>query len=157
MSQLITFLETMPFWYWFVLAGALLLLEVTTGTTYILWPAAAALFVALLAIFPLGGLWQAQILVFAILTIVLTVLVGPKIKPWLHQAREDHQLLNERGARKIGRRVTVDQNFRNGAGQVRLDDTLWRAESENGEDHSAGAKLEISRVEGTKLIVRTGS
>ena len=39
-----------PFWAWIALAGALLALEVATGSGWLLWPAASAAIVALLAI-----------------------------------------------------------------------------------------------------------
>ncbi len=157
MGTLLNFMETMPFWYWLVFALALLLLEVVTGSTYMLWPATAAMIVGLLAIFPFQDQWQLQLLLFAGLTILLIIFAGPRIKPWLHKTREDHQLLNERGARKIGRVVAVDQGFESGVGQVRLDDTLWRARSEKGENFAAGTMLEIIDVEGAQLIVRAKS
>jgi len=154
MTTIIHFLETMPFCYWLVLAAGLLLLEVMTGSTYLLWPATAAIFVGLTAIWPLQNNWQIQILLFTVITALLTLYAAPRVKPWLHRSRQDHQLLNERGARKVGRRVSVDRDFLNGAGQVKLDDTLWLAESINGENFEAGTSVEIARVDGTKLIVQ---
>ena len=62
--------------------------------------------------------------------------------------------LNQRGAQKIGRRAVVDETFVNGSGKVRLGDTLWLAESDNGENLSEGAMVEITRAEGTKLYVK---
>ena len=61
----------MPFWYWFVLAAVLLIVEIATGTTYFLWPAAAATVVGFLDLWPLEGEWRLQLLVFAVVTVLL--------------------------------------------------------------------------------------
>ena len=157
MENLIDFLSTMPFWYWWVFALALLTIELITGSTYFLWPAIAAALVGFVDIWPLDGQWQIQLILFSIITIVLSIVAPPKVKPWLHRTQADHMTLNERGAQKIGRKATVDQAFVNGAGKVRFGDTLWLADSENGEDFSAGVQVEIVAAEGTKLIVKAAS
>ena len=122
-----------------------------------LWPAIAAALVGFVDIWPLDGQWQIQLILFSIITIVLSIVAPPKVKPWLHRTQADHMTLNERGAQKIGRKATVDQTFVNGAGKVRFGDTLWLADSESGEDFSAGVQVEIVAAEGTKLIVKAAS
>ncbi len=153
MQVIIDFISTMPFWYWWVFAVALLVIELSTGSTYFLWPAIAAAATGVISISPLGAFWQSQLLAFAVLTVALSVVAPRYVKPWLHKTQEDHQLLNERGAQKIGRRAAVDQPFANGVGQVRLGDTLWLAESESGENFEAGVNVVVTRVEGTKLFI----
>lgn len=154
MENLFDFLAAMPFWYWWVFAVVLLIIELMTGSTYFFWPAIAAVAVGLFAIGPLGGAWQMQLLVFAAVTIVLSIYAPSRVKPWLLRTQADHPTLNERGAQKIGRRATVDETFANGAGKVRLGDTLWLAESESGEDFAEGAQVVVTRAEGTKLFVK---
>lgn len=154
MDALIAFLGGMPFWYWWVLALVLLVIELTTGSTYFFWPAIAAFVAGLFDLGPLDGAWQLQLIVFSVVTIVLSIVAPPYVKPWLARTQSDHLTLNERGAQKIGRRVTVDAAFVNGAGKVRLGDTLWLAESETGESYAEGAVVEITRAEGTKLFVK---
>ena len=105
-------------------------------------------------IWPFGGQWQVQLIIFAIITVVLSVIAPPYIKPWITRTREDHLTLNQRGAQKIGKRATVDQKFTNGIGKVRFGDTLWLAESESGEDFTEGASVVITSAEGTKLVVK---
>ena len=153
MEDVLNFLQQMPFWYWWVLAAGLLLLEVMTGSSYLLWPAGAAILTGLLSLMPFDPNWQIELLFFAITTGLLLYFAAPRIKTWMHRTRQDHDLLNERGARKVGRRVVVDTGLVNGRGQVRLDDTLWLAETENGKDYPAGARLKIVATEGTKLIL----
>jgi membrane protein implicated in regulation of membrane protease activity len=150
---MVEFLETMPFWTWFVLAVALLIVEISTGTTYFLWPAAAAAVVGLADMSMLAGEWRLQLIIFAVITLVLTVFATPKVKPWLQNSRKDHLSLNERGEQKIGQRVVVETDFSSGRGKVRYGDSLWLAESVSGENFLAGAEVEITRVEGSKLVV----
>lgn len=154
MESFIAFLAEMPFWYWWVFAVALLVIELATGSTYFLWPAIAAALTGIVDIWPLGGLWQLQLLLFAAVTIALSIYAPPKVKPWLQKTQADHLTLNERGAQKIGRRATVDETFVNGSGKVRLGDTLWLADSESGDNLAEGLTVEVTRAEGTKLFVK---
>lgn len=151
---MVEFLASMPFWYWFVLAVVLLIVEISTGTTYFLWPAAAATVAGLLDLWPLDGHWRTQLLVFAVVTVVLTVFATPKVKPWLHKSQKDHLTLNERGQQKIGKRVKVEEAFSAGEGRVRFGDSVWAAASEDGADHAKGAEVEIVRVDGATLRVK---
>ncbi len=154
MEDVIVFLSTMPFWYWWVFALALLTIELLTGSTYFLWPAIAAALVGFVDIWPLDGQWQIQLIIFSVITIVLSIVAPAKVKPWLHKTQSDHITLNDRGAQKVGRKATVDQAFVNGAGKVRLGDTLWLAESDTGDDLAAGLQVEITAADGTKLVVK---
>jgi inner membrane protein len=154
MEGFIVFLQSIPFWYWWVFAIALLTIELMTGSTYFLWPAIAAAIVGLLDIWPLDGQWQIELIIFAAITIALSAFAPSYVKPWLHKTQADHFTLNQRGAQKIGRRATVEDAFINGRGKVRYGDTLWLAESDTGEDFDEGAQVEITRTEGTKLFVK---
>lgn len=151
---MIDFLASMPFWYWFVLAVLLLIVEISTGTTYFLWPATAAAVVGLADLWPLDGNWSAQLLLFAAITVVLTIFATPRVKPYLQKGQVDHLTLNEGGAQKIGRRAIVDEAFVSGLGRVRLGDTVWAAESESGLAFDKGAEVEIVRVDGARLVVK---
>ena len=154
MGDIIGFLETMPFWYWWVLAITLLIVEISTGTTYVLWPAVAAALVGVVCIFQLDGAWEIQLALFAGLTLFLTIFATPYAKRWLHNTKTDHEMLNQRGAQKIGKRATVVTEFANGKGKVTYGDTQWLAESESGQDFEIGAKVEITDVRGTLMIVK---
>jgi hypothetical protein len=148
------FLESMPFWYWFVLAAALLIVEIATGTTYFLWPAAAACLVGLADIWPLDGNWRIQLALFAVTTVILTIYGTPRVKPLLARGQKDHLTLNERGAQKIGRRVRVEEAFVAGEGRVRIGDTVWAAASETGENFAKDAEVVVVRVDGAKVYVK---
>lgn len=154
MGGLADILATMPFWYWWVLAVILLVVEISTGSTYFLWPAAAAVVVGFADIWPFDGAWRMQLALFAVLTVVLTVFGAPRAKRWIHASQSDHLMLNERGAQKIGKRAVVEEAFSNGTGRVKFGDTVWLAESPTGEDFAEGASVEITGSDGGKLFVK---
>ena len=155
MASFIDFLAAMPFWYWFVFAIVLLVIELSTGSTYFLWPAIAAALVGLMALVPITT-WQSELIMFAAITVVLSIVAPAHVKPWLHRSQEDHQNLNDRGAQKVGRKVTVETTFENGVGKVRMGDTAWLAEAVHGENFEEGVNVEVVRVEGTRVFVQQG-
>ena len=71
-NVLVEMLESMSGTKWLILGVLLLILEVVTGTTYILWPAVAALIVGVI-VFVLPLAWEMQFLLFFILSAVLLV------------------------------------------------------------------------------------
>jgi len=72
-NLLIQMLESMSGTKWLILGVLLLVLEVVTGTTYILWPAVAAIIVGIVTfILPMLG-WEMQFLLFFILSAILLV------------------------------------------------------------------------------------
>jgi len=154
MVFLVEFLTNMPFWYWWAFAVILLILELMSGSTYLLWPAAAAFLVGFTDMWPLDGAWRMQMALFAALTIIFTIVAPPFVKPWIKNSRVDHFTLNNRGAQKIGQRVTVTEGFSNGIGRVKMGDTVWIAEAEDGADYGEGVSVEVTRTQGTKLFVR---
>jgi membrane protein implicated in regulation of membrane protease activity len=147
----------MPFWYWWVLAVILLVVEISTGSTYFLWPAAAAVVIGGLDIWPLDGAWRIQLALFAGITTVLIIFATPRVKPWLHKSQKDHVNLNERGAQKVGKRATVVEAFANGTGRVKFGDTVWLAEGADGANFAVGAEVEITGADGAKLFVKAAS
>ncbi|MEZ5922538.1 MAG: NfeD family protein [Parvularculaceae bacterium] len=152
---MVEFLQTMPFWYWFVLAAIFLIVEISTGTTYFLWPAAAAALVGFTDIWPLNGHWREQLALFAIVTVLLIIFATPRVKPWLNKSQADHLTLNDRGAQKIGKRVMVEEAFSAGEGRVRYGDSVWSAMSVDGGDFAEGAEVVIVGVDGTTLKVKS--
>jgi membrane protein implicated in regulation of membrane protease activity len=133
---------------WLVLGLILLIAEMASGTTYLLWPAVAAFITALLAwIAPTG--WVVEIVVFGVLILVLTYFGHPLVKRWRNEGAANG--LNERGTALIGSRGVVS-TFANGVGSVRVHDTVWRALSED--DLQAGQEVEVTAVDGATLMVR---
>ncbi|PHS27782.1 MAG: hypothetical protein COA84_03190 [Robiginitomaculum sp.] len=151
MDALYDVLMHMSAWHWLIFAAGLLVLELLTGgTTYVLWPSAAAFLIAL-GHFVLPMTWQVEWSLFAALTLLLTFVGSAYLKPLLNKGDENN--LNDRAARLIGQNAQIAGDFTNGAGRVRLGDTQWQATSADGDNLKAGVKVVIKSVNGVTLTV----
>ncbi len=148
-SAILLLLETLNGTKWIVLGVVLLILEVVTGTTYILWPAAAALLVGLVA-FILPIPWTMQLLLFFIISFALLVVGHKYVRPKLN--REGPSDINDRAQSMIGMRVKAIADFETGLGRVQVGDTQWRAAIAEG-TAKAGQELRVLSVKGTTLQV----
>ena len=147
---IIQFLEGMNGTRWLIIGFILLVLEVLTGTSYILWPAAAALIVGVIVfIVPVLG-WSMQLLLFSILTAVLLYLGHKYLRPKLNRGEPSD--LNNRARSMVGMRVKAIADFDTGRGRVQVGDTQWRAAVDDGKV-KAGQELRIVSVKGTTLTV----
>ncbi|MGV6820617.1 MAG: NfeD family protein [Parvularcula sp.] len=154
MDMIVDFLTAMPFWAWLALGGLLLLGELLTGTTFLLWPAGAAFILGLLTTAQLEGRWATQWILFAALTVALGLVGRPYAERWVNQSATDRPHLNSLRDRKIGKRGTVAVAFRAGRGRVKLGDTEWQGRLVN-DDISLGEGdlIEVTDVDGTVLVV----
>jgi membrane protein implicated in regulation of membrane protease activity len=148
MDLLIDLLNGMDPLHWVVFGLVLLIVEMVTGTTYLLWPAVAAFITAFVALV-LPTNWVAEVALFAVLIIVLTYFGHPLVKRWRNEGAAHG--LNERSLTMIGKRGVV-ANFANGVGSVKIADTIWRAVSE--EALEAGQSVEVAAVDGVTLKVK---
>jgi membrane protein implicated in regulation of membrane protease activity len=152
MPDLTVLYATHPFWVWIALGGALLAVEVATGSGWLLWPAAAAGIVALLVTFAGLNLSQAA-LVFALLTISLALFARRYLpKSLLHHPPHD---INDNIGRLVGHQGRVVAAFKGRSGRVFIDGKEWAAELEEGEALEAGARVEVTGVAGAHLRVRS--
>ena len=147
---LVQMLETMSGTKWIIVGVLLLILEVVTGTTYILWPAVAALIVGFIVfILPLLG-WEMQFLLFFILSSVLLVVGHKYVRPKMKGGEPSD--LNDRARSMVGMRVKAIADFETGIGRVQVGDTQWRASIEDG-TALEGQELRVMSVKGTTLQV----
>ena len=149
MDALISFLPQLAPQHWLALAFVLLIAELVTGTTYILWPAVAAGITGLASFMP-GMSWQGQLALFAVLVLVLTW-VGRDLRAKLYRTKPA-VMLNERAADLVGQCGAAAGAFVNGLGSVRINDSIWRAKSADAIE--AGARVEVLSVEGVTLNVK---
>ena len=152
MEAVSVFLNSQPAWHWWALGAVLLALEIASTTQYLLWPGIAALIVGMLKFLdpPLDG--RFAVLLFAVFSVVATVIW--KRSSWGRADRATHHTLNERSAQYVGRVVKAEENFVNGRGAVRVDDTRWNACVVDGSAPIKGDMLEISAADGTELKVQ---
>ncbi len=131
----------MDFWHWWVLAFALIVIEMVLPSFFALWLSISAAFTGvILFLFP-DLSWQNQVIIFSILSIV-------SILFWLFYYKKrpietDEPLLNRRGQQYVGREVTLKEPIVDGFGKVQLDDSFWKIE---GEDCAVGTKVKIVGV-----------
>lgn len=147
MQQLTALLSTLGPWNWLILAAILFTLETIVPGVHFLWFGLAAVIVGALA-FMTGFAMPWQLVAFALISVATVFWVRRYATP--ESAKSDLPDLNVRGAQYIGRTVIVEDDIRNGRGKVRVGDTIWGAQ---GEDAPKGAKVEVTGVNGTVLVV----
>ncbi|RRN65849.1 NfeD family protein [Caulobacter sp. 602-1] len=126
MGAIAGFYALHPFWLWLAVAALCLAVEVSTGTGWLLWPAASAFVVGLIAQALHPGV-APEIGLFAVLTIASTYLARRFLRPVLEPKSPD---LNDPLQRLIGQRGQVLSTFEQGRGRVFVDGKDWPAETE---------------------------
>lgn len=148
-NAVVAFLESIKATHWGLLGLGLVGLELVTGTTYILWPAIAALVIAAWVFFlPLS--WELQFILFFLLSGVLLVVGHLYLRPIMKSGEPAD--LNDPARTMLGRRVIAFTDFENGQGRVTVGDTQWKASTDS-DDPVIGDNLVITSVAGTTLIV----
>lgn len=137
----------LAYWHWLALGLALLILEtLIPANLVLLWMGVSALVVGLMAyLFDTG--WQAELVLFGILSIGTFFAYHRFRKP---QVASDAPTLNRRGESYVGRTFTLTDPIVNGYGNLRVDDSRWRVA---GDDLPAGTQVRIVRAEGATLRV----
>ena len=149
-NVLMSMLESMNGVKWMILGVLLLIAELLTGTTYILWPAIAALLVGVLAfLLPFG--WEMQFMLFFIVSTVLLFVGHKYVRPQMKGGEPSD--LNDRARAMVGMRVRAIADFELGRGRVQVGDTQWRAAMGGDGNAKAGEELRVLSVKGTTLTV----
>jgi membrane protein implicated in regulation of membrane protease activity len=149
MESLLQALAGFAYWHWLALGLGLLLVELLTGSTYLLWPAVAAWLTGLAAmIAPMP--FTAELMIFAVAVVLLLVFARPLFSNRLLAGPDTG--LNDPGRQLAGAQGVAVADFAHGEGRVRLGDTEWRAESE--EPIIAEDGVEVLGVSGASLKVR---
>jgi len=141
-------LDQVVFWHWWMLAGLLLILELTAPAFFFLWLGIAAAAVGLiLLVFPSIPL-ETQLVLFSIASVV-SVIAWRKYRE-SRPLKTDQPNLNRRGHQYIGRVFTLDDPITNGEGKVTVDDSTWRVK---GPDLPAGTPIKVTGVDGVIFTV----
>ncbi|UAL10308.1 NfeD family protein [Caulobacter segnis] len=138
-----------PFWVWLAVAAVFLAVEVSTGTGWLLWPAASAFVVGLIAQFVHPGL-VVEVGLFAALTIASTLAAKRYLRPVLEPKNPD---LNDPLQRLVGQRGQVLAAFEQGRGRVFVDGKDWAAETDEPAP-ATGQEVVVTGVDGAVLTVR---
>jgi inner membrane protein len=141
-----TFID--PHWLWIV-AGLLLLgLEIIISGIFLFWVGLAAIVTGLILwIFPLS--LTAQLILFALLGLG-AILIGRTVQKNQSHEATDSPFLNARSKALVGRTLILETAISNGAGSVRMDDSVWRVV---GPELAAGTTVRVTSVDGSSLVV----
>ena len=145
MSEMFVTLGT---WNWLIFGVVLMALELIAPGVFLFWLGLAALLTGLMS-FAFTPSWQVQILMFAIFAAAAVPL-------WRRVARSNtavsatNPFLNKRADALVGRVFTLEKPIVDGAGTVRIDDTVWRVA---GPDAPAGSRVKIVQADGASLTV----
>jgi membrane protein implicated in regulation of membrane protease activity len=137
-------------WSWWVLGLILLGVEVVAPGFFFLWFGIAAILIGISALLAPGWLgWQWQVVGFVVLSVV-AALIGRRFagNPEIETA-DPH--LNLRASRLQGRTFVLSEPIVEGAGRVKIDDTVWQV---RGPDAPAGTRVTVTGAEGPILKVK---
>lgn len=141
-------MQEVSHWHWWILATALVILEVFAPGAFFLWLGIAAAVVGGAVYLAPGLGWEYQILIFSVLSVVSIVV-------WRKYFRQkpsdtDQPALNRRGEQYVGRLFTLTEPIVDGMGKIRVDDSTWKI---RGKDCPLGTQVEVTGVDGTILEV----
>jgi inner membrane protein len=135
-------------WFWWIVAGALLLLELMTPGVFAMWLALAAASVGITEYF-VDLTWQLELLAFAGFSLVYVYLA----RPWYSKTnlqKSDQPNLNQRIYAFVGKSFVLSEPIVNGHGKLDIEGTRWDV---LGPNLAKGATVRVTAVEGMKLRV----
>ena len=135
-------------WFWWIVAGALLLLELITPGVFAMWLALAAASVGITDYF-VDLSWQLELLAFAGFSLVYVYLA----RPWYSKStlqNSDQPNLNQRIYAFVGKSFVLTEPIVNGQGKLDIEGTRWDV---LGPNLAKGATVRVTAVEGMKLRV----
>ncbi len=145
----------MTFWHWLVLGLVMFGIEMMTGTFDMLMIAIAAWLTSAFTAFAppelvtMGG----QFIFFGIATVILFIF-GRTVLSRLRKQVAEHPTLNKRMAGLVGQRGKATQDFASGNGQVSIGDTVWSAQSVDGEIIRSGDAIVVESTRSNQAVVR---
>lgn len=151
MTWLIDLYGTHPFWIWLAIGAVFLAGEVSTGSGWLLWPAASSAVMALLVLVLPDSL-AVHLAVWAALTIATTVSARRYFPRTVSGGTGPD--INDNIARLVGHQGAVVEAFRNGEGRVFVDGKEWAAVSESDAAPRLDDKVMVVAAEGAVLRVR---
>lgn len=142
---------TLGIWLiWMVVAAVFVIGEIFTLGFFLLWFGIGAAVAGILAIFGLGGSWQWG--AFAVVSGVLFVLSRRFAERF--SKKQPPGIGADRFIDKKGVVLEEVDNIKN-TGRIRMGKEEWRAESDTGEVIPVGKMVEVTRLVGTHVVVKT--
>jgi membrane protein implicated in regulation of membrane protease activity len=136
------------FWYWWIAAVVLIVIEMFMPGTFFLWMGVAAGVVGFVLLADPALSLEFQLLIFAVLSV--GAVAGWQIYLRRYPPESDEPSLNRRGSQYVGRTFALSTAIVNGVGKINVDDTTWKV---TGPDLPDGARVRVTAVQGTVLAV----
>ena len=136
-------------YFWWIVAGLLLLAEMMMPGFFMIWLAIAAALTAIVQmIFHFE--WTTEVIIFAILA-AASVAASWRIVSKSWAAKSDQPHLNQRHEALVGKTYFLEKAILEGKGKIKVDDRIWDVE---GPDLPKGAQVKVTGVDGLRLKVR---
>ncbi|MGJ0483858.1 MAG: NfeD family protein [Methylomicrobium sp.] len=136
------------FWYWWILALILLVIELVAPGFFFLWMSAAGFVTGCLVLLFPATPENFQIFEFSVLSIA--AIAAWRFYAKKHPTETDNPLLNKRGAQYVGRVFNLYAPIENGQGKIKVDDSIWKV---HGPDCPLNSKVRVVSVNGTVFEV----
>lgn len=135
-------------WIWIAVIVAAVVVEVASMQLLSIWFAIGGI-AALITSFLTDSI-AIQIIVFIVVSAIALALIFPVVRKSM---KKEHEKTN--ADRYVGKLAVVTEEISNinAKGQVKVDNQIWSARSEDGSDFPVGTKVKVLRIEGVKLIV----
>jgi membrane protein implicated in regulation of membrane protease activity len=142
-------MEIKIWWIWMIIAAFFIIGEIFTQGFFILWFGVGAAVAGILSLLGLGIGWQ--LAAFVVVSGVLFI-----VSRRFAERFSKKQPPGIGADRFIGLEGIVLEEIDNAknTGQVRVQKDEWRADSETGEIIPKGARIKVTRLDGTHLVVR---
>ena len=141
-------LADMTYWHWLFLGLAALIIELLSGSGFLLAIAIAAALTSIYVAVFLSIAWTGQAYIFSLLALVACFAWGVYLRS--RKMNIATPALNQRAAQYIGKIVTLKESMQDGRGKLILHDTVWVIE---GETLAAGSRVKIIAAVGTVLKI----
>lgn len=135
-------------WVWIAVIAVAVIVEILSAQLLSIWFALGGL--AALITSCLTESIAIQVIVFAVVSAVSLAAIFPFVRKSLKKAH-----VSTNADRYIGKMAVVTEDISNidAKGQVKVDNQIWSARSDSGENLAAGTQVKVLRIEGVKLIV----
>jgi membrane protein implicated in regulation of membrane protease activity len=135
--------------FWVIVCVLCLILEVSSGTFYILCFAIGAFFSIVSSC--IGIPFWAQVIVFAVFSVLSIFCVRPLAIRYLHRGEDKRESNVDALIGRIG--IVIDRIEEGGSGYVKIDGDEWKAVTTDGSAIEKGAKVKVISMESIVVTV----
>ncbi len=146
--MIVSTIATAGAWGWIILAAVLMAAEILVPGYFLIWLGAAAALTGVIFLF-IAGPWQAQLAVFAVLSLI-SLYGWFKVMKASNGTASDKPDLNRRLEAMVGREFVLEEPIQSGRGRVRVADSVWLV---TGPDLASGGRVRVIGFEGAVLLV----